>query len=100
MILFLVLSTLYIALIFYIFEKSQKSTCFYFYFDLSFVDDGFLIFQEKSTAKSNANIFSSYNIISSLFNNFGLKIEYDKLEIFHFSRAIKILISYPLILVY
>ena len=37
----------------------------------------------------NANIFCSYNIISSLFNQFRLVIECSKLEVFHFSRSTK-----------
>ena len=39
--------------------------------------------------KSNSILQSSYSIISSLFENFGLIIEHDKSEVFHFSRATK-----------
>jgi len=39
--------------------------------------------------KSNTNLFCSYNIISSLFKQFGLVIKHDKSEIFHFSRSTK-----------
>ena len=56
---------------------------------LSFVDDSLFVSQEKSYEKSNANLFCSYNIISSLFNQLSLIIKYDKLEVFHFSRSIK-----------
>jgi len=56
---------------------------------LSFVNNRFLISQKKSFEKSNANIFYSYNIISSLFRQFGLVIEYDKSEVFYFSRSFK-----------
>ena len=87
-VLFPILSTLYIAPIFYIFEKrtqnflSSIST-------LSFVDNGLFISQGKSYKKSNANIFSSYSIISFLFEQFGLMIEHNKLEMFYFSRSTK-----------
>jgi len=56
---------------------------------LSFVDDGLFVSQEKSYEKSNSILQSSYSIISSLFENFGLVIEHDKSEVFHFSRATK-----------
>ena len=56
---------------------------------LSFVDDGLFVSQEKSYEKSNSILQSSYSIISSLFENFGLVIEHDKSEIFHRSRATK-----------
>ena len=50
---------------------------------LSFVDDGLSVSQEKSYEKSNSILQSSYSII------FGLIIEHDKSEVFHFSRATK-----------
>ena len=88
MTLFLVLSTLYITLTFCIFKKQAKNLLIsILILILSFIDDSFLISQEKSTAKSNTNLFCSYNIIFLLFNNFCLKIKYNKLEIFYFSRA-------------
>ena len=46
--------------------------------------------------KLNANIFCSYSIISSFFKQFRLIIEYDKSEVFHFSRLTKNLNSPPL----
>ena len=54
-----------------------------------FVDDGLFVSQEKIYKKSNANLFCSYNIISSLFNQFSLVIEHNKSEVFHFSRSTK-----------
>ena len=61
----LILSTLYIALIFHILEKRTKKfpipTLIFF---ISFVNDGLLISQDKSFVKSNANLFCSYSIIS------------------------------------
>jgi len=43
-----------------------------------FVNNGLFIFQEKSFEKSNANLFYSYSIISFLFEQFSLTIEYSK----------------------
>ena len=54
---------------------------------ISFIDNGLFISQEKSLEKSNTQLFCSYNVISSLLNQFGLVIEYGKTEIFHFSRT-------------
>ena len=72
-------STLYIAPIFYIFEKRTKNLLFLIQVStLSFVDDELLISQEKSYEKSIVNFSCSYNIISSSFNQFGLVIEHDK----------------------
>lgn len=51
------------------------------------MDSSFL--KKKSYEKLNTNFFCSYNIILSLFNQFGLIIEYNKLEVFHFSRLTK-----------
>jgi len=67
--LFPILSAIYITPIFYIFEKRTKSLLSSISIStLSFVDDGLLISQEKSYEKLNANLFYSYNIISSLSN--------------------------------
>jgi len=88
--LFPILSALYIALIFHIFEKKTKILLFPIsVFTLSFINDSFLISQEKSCKKSNTNLFCSYSIISSLFEQFSLRIEYNKLKVFHFSRLMK-----------
>jgi len=74
-----ILSALYLALILHIFEKRIKN--------LSFVDDGLFIFKNKSLVISNANIFCSYNIISFLFEKFGLTMEHRKTEVFYFYRS-------------
>ena len=85
-----ILLAFYIALIFHILEKRTKNLSSPILISfLSFFDDSLLISQEKSFEKSNANLFYSYSIISSIFKQFGLVIEYDKSEIFHFSRASK-----------
>jgi len=52
----------------------------------SFIDNVLSISQEKSFEKTNSFLFCSYNIIFSLFEQFGLVIEHEKTEIFHFSR--------------
>jgi len=88
--LFPILSAIYITPIFYIFEKRTKSLLpFIPISNLSFVDDGLLISQEKNYKKLNANLFYSYNIIPSLFNQFSLIIKYNKSEVFYFSRSTK-----------
>ena len=85
-----ILSTFYIAHIFHIFEKRSKNLLTPIPVSiLLFVNDGLFVFQEKSYEKSNTNLFCSYSIISFLFNQFGLVIEHDKLEFFHFSRLTK-----------
>ena len=53
---------------------------------ISFVNDYFFILQEKTYIKSNALLFCSYSIITSLFDQFRLAIEHRKLKNFHFSR--------------
>ena len=54
---------------------------------ISFVDDGLFISQNKSISHSNANLFCSYNVISSLLLKYSLIIKYGKTDIFHFSRS-------------
>ena len=93
--LFPVLSTLYISPIFYIFEKIINNLYIPIPISfLSFVDDGLFISQKKNSLKSNTNLFSSYNIISLIFNQFRLEIKHNKSKIFHFSRATKIITLY------
>jgi len=86
----LILSTLYITPIFHIFEKRIQNLLLNISIStLSFVDDVLFISQEKSYEKSNTSLFCSYNIIFSLFKQFELVIEHNKLEVFHFSRTTK-----------
>ena len=49
----------------------------------------FFISQEKSYEKSNVYPFCSYDIIFTLFDQFGPTIEHGKLEVFYFSRSIR-----------
>jgi len=57
---------------------------------LSFVDDGLFISQGKSLEKTNSHLFCSYNIISSLLEQFILIIEHRKTKVFYFSRLHRI----------
>ena len=85
-----ILLALYIAPTFHILGKRIKNFSVPIPISfLSFIDDGLLISQEKSFEKSNANLFCSYSIISSFFRQFSLVIEYDKSEVFYFSRLSK-----------
>jgi len=79
-----ILSTLFIAPIFYVFEKTIKNLNIPVSFVL-FVDDGLFISQEKSFTNTNANLLCSYNVMFSLLDQFGLIVEHRKTEIFHFS---------------
>ena len=54
---------------------------------ISFIDDGFIIFQKKAIDVSNSQLFYSYNILSKLLNSFGLVIEHSKTEVFYFNRS-------------
>ena len=82
----LILFALYIASFICIFEHKAQTlnldTCIF-----SFVDDGLLISQGKTYNKTLSELYSSYRIVTDLMVTFGLVIEHDKSEIFHFSRA-------------
>jgi len=54
---------------------------------LSYVDNGFIISQEKSFECSSSFLIDSYSVISNLLKDSGLAIEHQKSEVFHFSRA-------------
>ena len=81
-----ILSALYIASLIHIFEHRAQAlnldTCI-----LLFVDDGLLIFQRKTYNKMLPELYSSYRVVTDLIVTFGLVMEHDKSEIFHFSRA-------------
>jgi len=81
-----ILFILFIASIFYIFERRLKNLNIPASFH-SFVDNGLFISQEKSFIKTNANFFCYYNIILLLLNQFGLVVEHEKTEVFHFSKS-------------
>ena len=54
---------------------------------LSFVDNDLLISQEKTYNIILPELYSSYRVVIDLMVIFGLVIEHDKSEIFHFSRT-------------
>ena len=81
-----ILSALYLSSVFLSLEnclKILKNPIFI----ISFIDNGLFISQNKSITHSNANLFCSYNIISSLLSKCGLVVEHGKTDIFHFSRS-------------
>ena len=85
-ILYPIISALYLSSLFHIFEKQAKNLKIPVFFYFIFIDDGLFIFQEKSFKKTNSVLFCSYNIVSPLFNQFGLVIKHSKTEVFYFSR--------------
>jgi len=54
---------------------------------LSYIDNGLLVSQGRTYNKTLPELTSSYSIISDLMASFGLVMEYNKSEIFHFFRA-------------
>ena len=95
LVLFLILSVLYLFSIFHIFEKRLKNLKISISVIL-FVNNSLFISQDKSFNISNSNLFYSYNIISSLLEQFRLVIEYRKIEFFHFSRLYEMFNPPPL----
>ena len=81
-----ILSALYIAPLIRIFELRAQSLNLSTSI-LSFVDDGLLISQGKTYNITLPELYSSYRVVTDLMVSFGLVIEDDKSEIFHFSRA-------------
>ena len=90
-----ILSVLYFSFIFHILEKWLKTLKIPISI-ISFVDDGLFISQNKSIFFLNANLFYSYNIISSLLTKFELVIEYGKTEVFHFFKSYEVFNPAPL----
>jgi len=56
-------------------------------FILLFVNDGLLISQGKMYNKTLPELYNSYRVVTDLMVTFGLVIEHDKSDIFHFSRV-------------
>ena len=81
----LVLFTLYLFPLFYIFEKWLKNLNITVSIFL-FMDNRLFIAQDKSITCSNSNLFRSYNIMTSILKRFCLVVEHRKTEVFHFSR--------------
>jgi len=86
--LFSILSAIYLVPIIKTFKKRIKNLKENILTDiLSFVDDGLLISQEKSYSLSSFFLLCSYNIMSKILLDAGLIMEYNKTELFHFTRA-------------
>jgi len=81
-----ILSALYLSPIFYSLEKHLKILKIPISM-ISFVDNGLFVSQSRSISHSNANIFCSYNDISSILSKYGLIIEHGKTDVFHFTRS-------------
>jgi len=85
-----ILSVIYLSPFLKIFQKRLKNLKEKIPTDiLSFVNDGLLISQEKSFELSSAFLTCSYNVISNVFREAGLTLEYSKTEVFHFTRSYK-----------
>jgi len=84
--LLLILSALYLSLIFYILENYLKNLKTPISI-LSFMDNGLFIAQHKSISISNMNLYCSYNVISTLLIRFGLVVKHGKTKVFHFSSV-------------
>jgi len=93
--LFPILSALYLSPIFHIVEKHLKNLKIPVSF-LLFVNDGLFISQHKSISVSNANLYCSYNIISTLLIKFRLILKHGKTEVFYFSRVCRVFNPPPL----
>ncbi|PPQ94558.1 hypothetical protein CVT25_012311, partial [Psilocybe cyanescens] len=79
-----VLSALYLTLIMRLFELDPLTRgCFL----LSYVDDGTLVVQSKSLFDNCEAFKRAYGVIFKLFKKFGLALEHDKSEVFHFDRS-------------
>ena len=85
MVLFPILSTLYLSPFLHILEKCLKNLDLKISI-LSFVDNSLLIKQSKSFQTSNAHLFSSYNVAFNLLSKFSLLVKHLKTKVFHFSR--------------
>jgi len=84
--LFPILLVLYPSPIYHIFKRRAKNLKISVSL-ISFIDDSLFILQETTLEKLNSHLFYSYNVISSLLNQFSLIIEHRKTEVFHFSRS-------------
>jgi len=81
-----ILSALYLSPLFYSLEKCLKILKIPISM-ISFVDNGLFVSQSRSILHSNANLFCSYNVISSILSKYGLIIEHGKTDVFHFTRS-------------
>ena len=91
----LILSALYLSPFIYILENCLKNIKILISI-ISFIDDGLFILQNKFINISNSHLFCSYNILTKLFEKFGLIVKYSKTKIFHFNRSQGVFNSPPL----
>ena len=84
--LFPILLALYIVPLLHLFERWAQALNLDT-FTLSYVDDGLLVSQERTYNKTLPELTSNYSIVSDLMVSFGLVMEHDKSEIFHFFRV-------------
>ena len=84
--LFPILLALYIVPLLHLFERWAQALNLDT-FTLSYVDDGLLVSQERTYNKTLPELTSNYSIVSDLMVSFGLVMEHEKLEIFHFFRV-------------
>ncbi|PPQ94726.1 hypothetical protein CVT25_009110 [Psilocybe cyanescens] len=79
-----VLSALYLTLIMRLFELDPLTRgCFL----LSYVDNGTLVVQSKSLLDNCEALKRAYSVIFELFKKFGLALEHNKSEVFHFDQS-------------
>ena len=81
-----ILSVLYITLLLYLFEQQAQALNLNTSI-LSYVDNSLLASQGKTYDKTLLKLSCSYSVIADLMDSFGLVMEHDKSEIFHFSRV-------------
>ena len=85
-----ILLALYLVPILKIWEKRSKNLTIPISIStLSFVDNGLFISQEKNFKKMNTTLFTCFNMLSSILQNFGLAIKHNKTKVFHFTQATK-----------
>ena len=80
-----ILSALYLSSVFHSLEKCLKFLKIPISI-ISFVDNGLFVSQNKSILHLNANLFCSYNVISSILLKYGLIIKHRKTDAFYFTR--------------
>ena len=81
-----ILSALYLLPFIYILENHLKNLKIPISI-ISFIDNGLFISQSNSFNISNSHLYCSYNILTNLFEKFGLVVKHSKTEIFHFNRS-------------
>jgi len=81
-----ILSVLYIVLLLHLFEQWTQALNLDTSI-LSCIDDSLLASQKTMYDKTLPELSCSYSVITDLMGSFGLIMEHNKSEIFHFSRT-------------